>query len=146
MEVRLHDDQLRTQTFSHLNGLCRMHAKPPCFVAGCRHHTPFGIVPHRYRLATKLRIFSLLYGREKLIHIHMDDLDLRSSLLTLDKVQIILTLFSLNRSLHKLILSLFRFDIDLGYASVFHTLKLAEGSGATETVATRGDAVVIKEV
>ena len=76
----------------------------------------------------------------------MDDLDLRSSLLTLDKVQIILTLFSLNRSLHKLILSLFRFDIDLGYASVFHTLKLAEGSGATETVATRGDAVVIKEV
>ena len=64
----------------------------------------------------------------------MDDLDLRSSLLTLDKVQIILTLFSLNRSPHKLILSLFRFDVYLRYATVFHTLKLAEGGSATEAV------------
>ena len=71
--MRLHDDQLRTQTLGNLNGLCRMHAKPPCFVAGCRHHTPFGIVPHRYRLATKLRIVALLYSREKLVHIHVND-------------------------------------------------------------------------
>ena len=48
--------------------------------------------------------------------------------------------------LHKPILSLFRFDVDLGYATILHTLKLAEGGGATETVATRGDAVVIEEV
>ncbi len=101
---------------------------------------------HRYRLATKLRLVSLLYSREKLVHVHMDDLDLRSSLLTLCKVQIILTLFSLNRSLHKPILNLFRFDVDLGYASVFHTLKLAESGGATETISARGDAVVIEEV
>ena len=44
------------------------------------------------------------------------------------------------------ILSLFRFDVDLGYAPVFHALELAEGGSATETVATRGDAVVIEEV
>ena len=111
-----------------------MHAKPSCLVTGCRYDTPFDIMSHRYRLATKLRIFSLLYSREKLIHVHMDDLDLRSSLLTLDKVQIILTLFSLNSSLHKFILCLFRFDVNLGYAPVFHTLKLAEGGGATETI------------
>ena len=119
--MRLHDDELRTQPLGHLNGLRRMHAKPSCLVAGRRYHTSFGIVSHRYRLATKFRIFSLLYSREKLIHVHMDDL-------------------------HKLILSLFRLDVDLGYATVFHTLKLAEGSSATETVSTRGNAVVIEEV
>jgi len=36
-------------------------------------------------------------------------------------------------------------DINLRNASV-HTLKLAEGGSATETVAARGDAVVIEEV
>ena len=44
------------------------------------------------------------------------------------------------------ILTLFLFDVDLGYATVFHSLKLAEGCGATEAVAARGDAVVIEEV
>ena len=34
----------------------------------------------------------------------------------------------------------------LGYAAVLQTLELAEGGGATEAVATRGDAVVIEEV
>ena len=43
-------------------------------------------------------------------------------------------------------LTLFLFDVDLGYASVFHALELAEGGGATETVAARGDAVVIEEI
>ena len=37
-------------------------------------------------------------------------------------------------------------DINLRNASVLHTLKLAEGGSATETVAARGDAVVIEEV
>ena len=37
-------------------------------------------------------------------------------------------------------------DVDLGYATILHTLKLAEGSGAAETVAARGDAIVIEEV
>ena len=46
--------------------------------------------------------------------------------------------------LHKPILSLFRFDANLGYAPVFHTLELTEGGGATETVAARGNAVVIE--
>ena len=41
---------------------------------------------------------------------------------------------------------LFLFDVDLGYATVFHTLKLAEGGSATETVTTRGNTVVIEEV
>ena len=41
---------------------------------------------------------------------------------------------------------LFRLDVDLWYATVLHALKLAEGGSATETVATRGDAVVIEEV
>ena len=49
-------------------------------------------MPHRYRLATKLRIFSLLYSREKLVHVHVDDL-------------------------HKHFFSLFRFDVNLGYAA-----------------------------
>ena len=84
-------------------------------------HATLGIMSHRYRLATKLRIISLLYSREKLIHVHMDDL-------------------------HKPILSLFCFDADFGNAPVFHALKLTEGGGATETVATRGDAVVIEEI
>ena len=42
--------------------------------------------------------------------------------------------------------SLFCFDADFGNAPVFHALKLTEGGGATETVATRGDAVVIEEI
>ena len=29
LEMRLHDDELRTQPLGNLNGLCRMHAKPP---------------------------------------------------------------------------------------------------------------------
>ena len=41
---------------------------------------------------------------------------------------------------------LFLFDVDLGYATVFHTLKLAEGGSATETIATRRDAIVIEKV
>ena len=69
----------------------------------------------------KLRIFSLLYSREKLTHVHMDDF-------------------------HEPILSLFRFDVNLGYAPVFHTLELAEGGGTAETVATRWDAVVIEQI
>ena len=48
--------------------------------------------------------------------------------------------------LHKPILSLFRFDANLGYAPVFHTLELTEGGAATETVAARGNAVVIEEI
>ena len=119
--MRLYYYQLRTQAFSHLNGLRRMHTEPPCLVTGCRYDTTFGIVSYSYRLATKLRIFSLLYSREKLIHVHVDDL-------------------------HMPFFSLFRFDVNLGYASVLHALELAEGSGATEAVAARGDAVVIEEV
>ena len=43
-------------------------------------------------------------------------------------------------------LSLFLLDVDLGDATVLHAVKLTEGGGATETVAARGDAVVIEEV
>ena len=28
LEMWLHDNQLRTKTFGHLNGLCRMHSEP----------------------------------------------------------------------------------------------------------------------
>ena len=41
---------------------------------------------------------------------------------------------------------LFLLNVDLRYASVFHALELAEGGGATEAVAARGDAVVIEQV
>jgi len=41
---------------------------------------------------------------------------------------------SLFLSYNKPILGLFRFDVNLGYAPVFHTLELAEGGGATATV------------
>ena len=43
-------------------------------------------------------------------------------------------------------IGLFLFNINLGDTAVFHTLKLAEGGGATEAVAARGDAVVIEEI
>ena len=41
---------------------------------------------------------------------------------------------------------LFRFDVDLGNATILHALELAEGSGAAEAVATRENTVVIEEV
>ena len=41
---------------------------------------------------------------------------------------------------------LFLFDVDLGYATVFHTLKLAEGGSATEAIATRRDTIMIEKI
>ena len=41
---------------------------------------------------------------------------------------------------------LFHLDVDLRDATVFQTLKLTEGGGATEAVAARGDAVMIEEI
>ena len=42
--------------------------------------------------------------------------------------------------------SLFNLDIYLGYAAVLHALKLTEGGSTTETIAARGDAVMIEQV
>ena len=72
-----------------------MHTEATSLVTGCRYDTPFGIVSYRYRFATKLRLVTLLYSCEKLIHVHMDDL-------------------------HKLILCLFRFDVN-------HSVIVADG-------------------
>ena len=41
---------------------------------------------------------------------------------------------------------LFLLDVNLGYATVFHALELAEGGCAAESVAARGDTVMIEEV
>ena len=53
-------------------------------------------------------------------------------------------LFVLNELI--LLIAFLLFDIDLRDTTVFHTLEFAVGGSATETVATRGDAVVIEEV
>ena len=72
----LHDNQLRTKTFGHLNGLCRMHSEPPGLVAGRRNHATFGIMANRYRLTLQFRIVSLLHSGKELVHVHVDDFHL----------------------------------------------------------------------
>ena len=72
----LHDNQLRTKTFGHLNGLCRVHSEPSGLVAGRRNHATFGIVANRYRLTLQFRIVSLLHSGKELVHVHVDDFHL----------------------------------------------------------------------
>ena len=74
LEMRLHDNQLRTQTLGHLYGLGRMYSEPPSLVAGSGYHTAFGIMTDCDGLAPQFWMIPLLHSSKELIHIHMNDL------------------------------------------------------------------------
>ena len=76
LEVRFHDNQLRTQAFGYLNGLGRMHSEPSGLVAGRRYHATFSVMANRYRLSFQFRIVSLLHSGKELVHVHVDDFHL----------------------------------------------------------------------
>ena len=74
LEMWLYDDELRTETFGHLYGLCRMDTKTTCLIAGRRHYATLCVVSDSYRFAFQFWIVTLFYSCKELIHVHMNNL------------------------------------------------------------------------
>ena len=72
--MRLYDDKLRTETFGHLYGLCRMNTKTTCLIAGRRHHATLCVVSYSYRFTFQFWIVTLFYSRKELVHVNMNNL------------------------------------------------------------------------
>ena len=72
--MRFDDDELRTQTLGHLNGLSRMDTKATGLVAGRRHYTPLRIVANGDGQAFQFRVVEQFHSSEELIHVDMNNL------------------------------------------------------------------------